>query len=596
MFRGELDWIVMKCLEKDRDRRYDTANSLTRDIERYLHDEPVQACPPSSWYRFRKFARRYRTALAMASLVLLVLVAGVVISTWQALRATHAEAKAINEGAKANKSAAQTKAINDFLINDLLHQASPYGNPVGANVTIRELLDKAAKRINENKAFADEPEVEATIRLAIGDAYNDLALFDKAEPHLLRALEIRRRVLGEKHLETLEVRIILASNAFSRGSLGEAEKLFRQNLADLREVEGPEEEGTLFTKTSLAQALQIQGKLDEAEPLFLEVYEAGRRAKNIETLRAGHNLAALLYERGRLDEAESLIKENLEACRRFYGSDDHPEVLIGLMWEPQILQARGQWNEAEREYRIVDKAGRRVLGAEHPDTIGNIYTLAVLLHSRGKLTEAESLFRESVRLYRKVRPNHPYTALALYAWGNLLLDKGEFKQAEPELREGLRIQRDALVKDHYCTGQTLAALGWAVTKNGRAEEGETLLREGLDICRKALPKGDWFTADTESLLGGCLTELEQYEKAEPLLLAGYKGLLAAAGEPPVTSSWPIRCMLSLHVAPGAPPLRIQQAMDRIVTLYEAWRNTEQAASWRAKRAELEKKLGIGDQP
>jgi hypothetical protein len=93
-----------------------------------------------------------------------------------------------------------------------------------------------------------------------------------------------------------------------------------------------------------------------------------------------------------------------------------------------------------------------------------------------------------------------------------------------------------------------------------------------------------------------LTELGQYENAERFSLDGYKGLLAAAGDPPVTSSWPIRCMMSLHAAPGAPPLRIRQALDRIVTLYESWNKPEQAASWQAKRAELERKLGIGGQP
>jgi tetratricopeptide (TPR) repeat protein len=584
MFRGELDWIVMKCLEKDRNRRYETCNSLAKDLERYLHDEQVQACPPSRWYRLRKFARRYRVALATAALFLLVLVGGVVISAWQAIQAKHAEGVAKSAEAAANKSAAQLKAVNDFFFDDLLGQASPYENPVDANVTVREVLDRAARRIEKNKAVAEQPEVEAAIRGALGNTYNGLALFDKAKLHLDRALEISRRVLGEKHRDTLQVKTALAANAQFRGNLQEAENLLREAIADLPEVVGRDDQATMYTQTHLATVLQFEGKLDEAEPLYREIYEAGRRSggENLETLRAGHLLAGIMYERGRLDEAESLIKKNLEACRRFHGSDDHPEVLISLMWEPMFLHARGKWDEAERKYRDVDKAGRRVLGAEHHDTVGNSYNLAVLLHVRGKLTEAEALLRESVRLFRKVQPNHPNMALALYALGDLLLDKGEFKQAEPELREALRIQRQALVKDHYSAGQTLAALGWALTKIDRAKEGEPLLREGLDICRKALPKGDWFTADTESLLGGCLAVQGQYEKAERLLLNGYNGLLTAAGNPPVTSSWPTRCMLSLHDSPGAPPAQIRQALDRIVTLYEAWDRPDKASEWRKK--------------
>jgi hypothetical protein len=127
------------------------------------------------------------------------------------------------------------------------------------------------------------------------------------------------------------------------------------------------------------------------------------------------------------------------------------------------------------------------------------------------------------------------------------------------------------------------ALGWAVTKNGRAAEGEPLLREGLDICRRALPKGDWFTADAESLLGGCLTAQERYGEAEPLVLGGYKGLVDATGDPPVTDSWATHCILTLHAIPGAPPLRTRQALDRIIQLYEAWGKPDKAAEWRAKR-------------
>jgi serine/threonine protein kinase/WD40 repeat protein len=91
LVRGELDWIVMKALEKDRNRRYETANGLAHDIERYLNDQPVQACPPSAWYRFRKFARRNKGVLASVGLVAFALVTGTVVSAWQAIRATKAE-------------------------------------------------------------------------------------------------------------------------------------------------------------------------------------------------------------------------------------------------------------------------------------------------------------------------------------------------------------------------------------------------------------------------------------------------------------------------------------------------------------------------
>jgi hypothetical protein len=141
-----------------------------------------------------------------------------------------------------------------------------------------------------------------------------------------------------------------------------------------------------------------------------------------------------LNERGQLDEAEALIRENLTAFRCFHKFDQHPEVVVGLKWQPMILHAQGQWDQAERQYRDVDRVGRRVLGPEHHDTIGNRYNPAVLLHARGKWSEGEALFRQTVPLSHRVQPDHPYTALAHYAWGALLLDKGRFQQAESELR------------------------------------------------------------------------------------------------------------------------------------------------------------------
>jgi tetratricopeptide (TPR) repeat protein len=593
----ELETIVQKAIEKNPLERYGTAQEMADDLHRFLEDRPIHARRPTLVSRIRKWSRRHRGVVTATVLTtVLALALGTVFFSWQWRVAEDRRIQAEKAEAAAKKAVAQFKAVNDFLIKDLLHQASPYQNPVAANVTVWELLDRAAERIDKNKTLAEQPEVEATIRDALGDTYIDLALFEKAEVHLRRAWDIRRRILGEKHPDTLGTRTLLASNAFFRGKLDEAEKLCRRNLADLLEVVGGKDECTLFTMNKLALVLQYQGQLDEAQSLLRKVYEAGRDgAENFETLRAGNFLAQVLYERGQIDKAETLIRSNLEACRRFHG-EHHPETLVALGTLPLLLEARGQWDQAENEFRKVDQIYRRVYGAEHHDTIGNTWSLAVLLHARGKWGEAEPLLRDSVRLHLKVLPKHPNTALALYAWGSFLLDKGQARDAEAELREALQIQRAALVKDHYCTGQTLAALGWAVTKTGRAKSGEPFLREGIKICRKKLPRGDWFTADAESLLGGCLLAQGCYEAAEPLLLHGYQGLQAAAGTPPLTDSWPIRCMLSLHDSPGAPPARILRALDRVIELYDAWGKPDQAAKWRAKRKTIQPVVKVSLQP
>jgi serine/threonine protein kinase len=588
LFRGELDWIVMKALEKDRDRRYETASAFAADVQRYLHDEPVQACPPSLAYRFRKFARRNRPALAIGASAALLLAVGVALIAWQWRVAEDRRQQAELAGAAATRSAAKLAVVNRFLIDDLLGQADPTVNAVGDKITVRELLDKAARRIDDNEVVAAEPEVEATIRQTIGDAYFQLNLYGKAEPQLRRALEIRRRVLGKKHKDTLWTSNSLAFLLYGQGRSVEAEELSRENLRFARETLGGEHNETLRALCFLGYALAAQGKLDEAEACFRERYETIRRtggSEPLEVLEARVNLLFAVWKRGDLHETEALIQENL------HGGHSHKDwrIILTMNWKSMLLVARGQWKDAEDSFREGDKSIRDLVGPEHSETIGNLFNWAVLLHAQGKQNEAGSLLQKCVEFYRKLMPDSAELAITLYEWGTLLLERGDTKEAEASLREALALQHKRLVADHYNAGQTLVMLGWTLTKLGQPADGEPLLRKGLDISRKNLPQGDWFTADAESLLGGCLTAQRKYEQAEPLLLSGYKGLLAAAGTPPVTDSWTLRSLQSVYAAPGAPPAHLRQALDRIVQLYEAWDKPVQAAQWRAKKTTSEQK-------
>ncbi len=198
LVRGDLDWIVMKCLEKDRTRRYATANGVARDIQSYLSDEPVEASPPSAGYRLRKFARRHTAALVTAIAFATLLILGAGISIWQAVRATSAEDvarrerdTAINEKHHADDEAAIAKAVNEFLERDLLSQADianqSQDGPRNKNITVRELLDRAAKGI-ETK-FPGQELTEAAIRLTLGTSYRAVGEYtggEETHPSVLR--------------------------------------------------------------------------------------------------------------------------------------------------------------------------------------------------------------------------------------------------------------------------------------------------------------------------------------------------------------------------------------------------------------------------
>ena len=242
ILRGELDWIVMKALEKERVRRYETVNGLVRDLQRYLEGEPVEAGPSSATYHMKKFLRRYRLWLATAAAVTALLVFGIVVSSWMTVRARRAEQVA--------------QAVNGFLQNDLLAQASannqarPDTKP-DPDLKVRTALDRAAARI-EGK-FPTQPVVEASIRQTIGDTYSDLGLYPDAQRQLERALDLRRRTLGERDPETLRSMNSLILLYIYQSKYALAESLLSKLLEVDHRLLGEQNPNTLSDMSNLAK-------------------------------------------------------------------------------------------------------------------------------------------------------------------------------------------------------------------------------------------------------------------------------------------------------------------------------------------------------
>ena len=264
VYRGDVETIVAKALEKDKARRYPSAAALAADIRSYLADEPIAARPASTAYQLQKFARRHRALVGGVAAVFVALAAGTVVSTWQALRAREAERvavaaerrvieerdtatrernralaaeaqsqqernQAVAQKQRADNEAAIATAVSEFLRRDLLAQAStrsqsrPDTTP-DPDLKVRTALDRAAMRIGTT--FAGKPLVEASIRQTIGIAYQDLALYPEARQQLERALELRRKALGEDDPATLEVLNDVARSYDLEGKYPEAERLY----------------------------------------------------------------------------------------------------------------------------------------------------------------------------------------------------------------------------------------------------------------------------------------------------------------------------------------------------------------------------------
>jgi len=290
-YRGDIETIVGKALEKDKARRYGSASDLAADIRRYLGDQPITARPPSTTYQLRKFARRNRAVVIGVAAVFVVLITGVVASTWEAVKARRAAAQARQQSAIA-------QAVNDFLQNDLLGQASAYKqSKPDPDIKVRTVLDRAAQRI-EGK-FDKQPEVEAAIRNTIGTTYTDLGLYPEAAKQLEAALDLRRRVLGREHPETLRSMNDLALVYMYEGSrYPQAEALAGQTLEIRRRVLGPEHPETLLSMSKLAIVYATEGKYAQAEALHSQTLEIQRRVlgpEHPDTLGSMHNLASDYY-------------------------------------------------------------------------------------------------------------------------------------------------------------------------------------------------------------------------------------------------------------------------------------------------------------
>jgi len=496
LVRGDLDWIVLKALEKDRTRRYETADSLVRDVERFLNDEPVEAHPPSAAYRFLKFARQKKRTLVTAATIAAALVVATVVSTWQAVKASRSEQTAQREAAVA-------RAVAEFVNRDLLAPASPLNEP-DRNLTVREALDRASARIDGQ--FEQQPLVEAAIRHTVGTSYLALGEYGPAERHLQQAVEICRRLLG------------------------------------------PEHERTLASMTNLATAISRQGRFHEAERMQAQVLQIRIRTVGVENplaLASMTNLVATLYQQGRYAEAEERTRELLEIQRRLRDSE-HPESLKSMMNLATVLRARGKSVAAEQICREVLPVQRRVLRGEHPDTLACMKLLANCLLDQGRYAEAETLHREVLEMRTHVLgPEHPSTLESMNDLSSAIYEQGRYAEAGEMRRAVLEIQRRDLGPEHPSTLQSMMNLANAIDAGGDHAEAEQLHRQVYEARCRVLGPDHPDTLNSALNLGNAIVAQRRFVEAENLyrdVLQRYRQTFGA--DHPET----LRAMTNLGVA------------------------------------------------
>jgi len=463
LLRGDLDWITMKALEKDSTRRYGTPSELAADITRYLNHDPVMARPASAAYRMRKYARRHRIAVTVAA-GLIALLASFAVAQRVQLQRTRLERD-------------RATRITDFMTG--MFQVSDPSEAHGNTITAREILNKASKDIGTG--LAKDPEAQAQMMQVMGDVYGGLGLFSQAQTLHQQSMEIRQRVLGPDHPDTLESMDHSAADLDALGHYAEAEKLERKTVDISRRVLGPEHPDTLSFTSQLANTLWQEGRHPEAEKLNRETLRIRRRVlgpEHPDTLESMDHLATDLDDSD--PEAEKLFRETMDIRRRVLGPE-HPATLQAMSNLAYVLADIGRYAEAEKLDREVLGIRRHVLGPEHQDTLKSITNLAIVLSGEGRYAEAEKLDRKTLDIARRVLgPEYKLTLTLMDSLALVLSREGRNAEAEKLELEEFEICRRVLGPEHPQTAASIYNLGVIAANLGNRTEALSLLRQSVD--------------------------------------------------------------------------------------------------------------------
>jgi len=511
--RGELDWITIKALEKERSRRYGSPSELAADIERYLNNEPVLAGPPSASYRAGKFVRRHRFGVAVAAAALLLLVAFAVTMAVQARRIAQ-------ERDRANREAAASQRVADFMVR--MFKVSDPSEARGNSVTAREILDKAANEADTG--LANDPVLQARLLAVMGNTYEGLGLYARAESLLARSLEIRRRVLGSDNPDTLASMNDLAEAIRWQARLPEAEKLYREAWEGRRRMLGPDHPATIVSMNGVGLALTEEHHYPEAEKLLEQVLETERRTQGpsaAATLNTENSLALVLQDEGRLPEAEKLYRDSADGFRQQFGPE-HLNALRGYANLGIVLDQEGRYAESEKLQREMIDIKNRVLGPEHPYTLLSKVSLADTLAHEHRYSEAEKLYVTTIDGERRVfGPEHPRTLYAMSAFADALVADHRYSEAA-KLREDLaRIYTRQQGPDGADTVDNLERVGILYAYEKQYAKAESTLQQALQAAQRSSDKtraaSAWYSYACAAAVAGRRDQAFEYlRKADDL--------------------------------------------------------------------------------
>jgi len=474
LLRGDLDWIVMKALEKDRTRRYASPSELASDLDRHLHDQPVLAGAPSAAYRLGKFARRHRVGVATAAVVLVTLVAGIAGTTVGLVRA--------------RREARSARQVSDLLVGmfEVMDPMSSWGIPF----SVEDLLGRGVDRIEAE--LGDQPLVEARLLDTMGRVYLNLGHTGQAEPLLDRALALRREHLGELDPRVADSLDSLGWLAIQQGTYEPARQRFesalRIRLDSLGEgavAVGLTHSNLSFTSTRLGDHASAWQHSDRA----LQILEAGLGPDAPAVADALYFRQVILHNELRYREALAVCQRVLRIRKRSYG-----EAHSGLGWALHDLgllhEHLGELGPARAEYERSLAAFTRSAGPDNWATSYPLEKLAGLDSVAGDYATADTRFEAALAMREAaLGPAHPELAPLLRNYSRHLLRRGEPERARAVLERAVEITRLSLGPSHAEYARCLGALGWYHYATGDLATARSLFERDFEILRRLFGPG-----------------------------------------------------------------------------------------------------------
>ncbi len=543
-----------------------------------LHQDEAQYIQ-ASMARARRLQRLKAGVVATVAILGLVAVAFAFIANQQQ-RLAKVEAETANQ-------------TTNFMLR--LFEVSDPSEARGNTITAREIMDRGAERIQNE--LAAQPRIQATLMETMGTVYTSLGLYDQAVSLLESALEKRKSLFGDNHLEVARSLDRLGEVLKLKAEYDRALSMHREALALRREILGDEHADTARSVYELADLLERMGEFAEAEPLFREALAVRRTlagAQSPEVAQSTEGLALNLFDQGKFEEAETLMREAVAMQRKLHDEphprladavnnlgwvlgemgqyketeqlyrealemqrvlvgDTHPFIAIGLNNVAFVLQQQGKYEAAESLYLDAITMQRKLLGEDHPDIALALNNLAYLAHDKGDLKKAATMSRDSLEMYRRtLGEEHPLVAQGMHSLAMWLIEDGDLASAEPMVRQAVEMRRKLLGPEHSDVATSMTLLASLLIDTGRYEEALALAKDAKAIWSKALAPGHWRMASAEAVEGAALAGLGRYDEAEKLLLASYGVLHEEKGAAHVYVVNSSRWLAKLYQAMGQP--------------------------------------------